>query len=42
MCVPKNPAKLATEECEEIFDDISQNKTILITKKVENCKPYVA
>ena len=38
----KKAAKLATEECEEIIDDITQNKTISITKYVENCKRFVA
>ena len=33
---------MVEKECEEMVDDILQNKTILITKKVENCKPYVA
>ena len=36
-------AKLTTEEeCKEIIDDLPQNKTISITKQVENCKPFVA
>ena len=35
--------KLTTEECEEIIDDIIQNKTISIIKKsIENCKQFVA
>ena len=41
----KKAAKLTTEECEEIIDDttaITKNKTVLITKHVENCKPFVA
>ena len=40
----KKAAKLTTEECEEIIDGtttITQNKTVLITKHVENCKPFV-
>ena len=37
----KKAAKLAIEECEEIIDDITQNKTISITKYVENCKRFV-
>ena len=41
----KKAAKLTTEECEEIIDDtttITQNKTVLITKHVENCEPFAA
>ena len=30
------------KKCEEIVDDILQNKTISITKQIENCKPLVA
>ena len=39
----KKAAKLITEECEEIIDDtttITQNKTVSVTKFVENCKPF--
>ena len=39
----KKGAKLMVEgKCDEIVDDILQNKTISITKQVENCKPLVA
>ena len=38
----KNAAELTTEECEEIIDDIRQNKKISITKYVENWKSFVA
>ena len=41
----KKAAKLTAEECEEIIDDtttITQNKTIVITELVENCKPFLA
>ena len=42
-CGHKKAAKLTTgEECEEIIDDILNNKTISVTKYVENCKPFVA
>ena len=42
-CDHKKAAKLTTgEECEEIVDDITQNKTALIKKLLENCKPFVA
>ena len=30
------------KKCDEIVDDILQNKTISITKQIENCKPFVA
>ena len=33
---------ISEEECEEIIDDITQNKTVSVTKYVENCKPFVA
>ena len=32
---------MVEKECDEITD-IKQNKTVLITKYVENCKPFVA
>ena len=44
----KNPAKLiSTEECDVESDDIVQNKTVTLIKKIEynsieNCKPFVA
>ena len=42
-CEHKKAAKLIAEEkCDEMVDDVLNNKTILIIKKVENCKPYVA
>ena len=38
----KKSLKLTAEqECEEISDKTTQNKTISITKYVENCKPFV-
>ena len=40
-CEYRKALKLISEECEEINDNITQNKTIL-TKYVENCKPFVA
>ena len=33
---------ISEEEFEEIIDDITQNKTVSITKYIENCKPFVA
>ena len=30
------------EECNVEVDDIKQNKTVSIIKKIENCKPFVA
>ena len=33
---------IVEEECDVETNDIIQNKTILIIKKVENCKPFVA
>ena len=41
-CEYKKATKLISEKCEEIIDDITQNKTVSITKYVENCKPFVA
>ena len=41
-CEYKKAAKLISEKCEEIIHDITQNKTVSITKYVENCKPFVA
>ena len=44
-CEHEKAAKLTTEECEEIIADtttVTQNKTVLITRHVENCKPFVA
>ena len=39
----KKALKLITEEdCKEINDETIQNKTISITKYVDNCKPLVA
>ena len=38
----KKAAKLISGKCEEIIDDITQNKIVSITKYVENCKPFVA
>ena len=39
----KKASKLIVEkECEELVDDISQNKTNSIIKQIENCKPFVA
>ena len=41
-CEHKKAGKLIAEkECEEI-NDFTQNKTVLITKYVENCKKFVA
>ena len=41
-CEYRKSAKLIVEEkCEEI-NDFTQNKTISLIKKVENCKPFVA
>ena len=41
-CDFKQAAKLiTTEECDVETDDISQNKTITLIKKIENCKPFV-
>ena len=40
-CEFKKAAKLiTTEEC-DVETDISQNKTITLIKKIENCKPFV-
>ena len=42
-CEYKKAAKLIVEEeCDVETNDIIQNKTISIIKKVENCKPFVA
>ena len=38
----KAAALITTEECDVETDDIVQNKTIYITKKIQNCKPFVA
>ena len=39
----KKEAKvMVEEECKEMVDDILNNKTISITKYVENCKPFGA
>ena len=40
----KKAAKLTTEECDKIIDDISQKQNNINNKKkkIENCKPYVA
>ena len=38
----RKKAAYLTEECEEIIDDTTTNKTIVIKKLVENCKPFVA
>ena len=41
----KKAAKLTTEECEEIINNITTitpNKTIITKELVENCKPFVA
>ena len=35
-------AKLISEEYEKEINDITQSKTISITKYIENCKPFVA
>ena len=39
--IEKKQPKLTTEECEEINDSITQNKTVVIKEFVENCKPFV-
>ena len=41
-CEFKKAAKLISEECEEEINDITKNKTSVITKYIENCKPFVA
>ena len=33
---------IVKEECDVETNDIIQNKTITLIKKVENCKPFVA
>ena len=33
---------MVEEECEEIVDDILNDKTVSITKQIQNCKPFVA
>ena len=38
----KKAAKLIQEESEEVNDSITQNKTVVIKKLVENCKSFVA
>ena len=38
----KAAALIAAEECDVETNDIIQNKTISIIKKIENCKPFVA
>ena len=41
----KKAAKLTTEECEEIINNITTiapNKTIITKELVENCNPFVA
>ena len=38
----KKASKLISEECEEINGETIQNKTVSVTKYVENCKPFVA
>ena len=41
-CDFKKAAKLiTTEECDVEIDGIVQNKTITLTKRTENCKPFV-
>ena len=46
MLVWKKTSKLTAteEECKETIDDttITQNKTVAVTKYVENCKPFIA
>ena len=37
MCEHKKTAKEMSVECEEMIDDILNNKTVSITKYVENC-----
>ena len=43
-CEFKKAAKLIVEEeeCDVETDDVVQNKTISIIKKIENCNPFVA
>ena len=42
-CEFKKVAKLiTTEECDVETNDIIENKTISVIKKIENCKPFVA
>ena len=42
-CEFKKAAKLIVEEeCDVETSDIVKNKTTVITKEIENCKPYIA
>ena len=41
-CENRKSAKLIVEEKHQEINDFTQNKTISIIKKVENCKPFVA
>ena len=38
----KAAALIAEEECDVETNDIIQNKTVTLIKKIENCKPFVA
>ena len=41
-CEMKKAAALILEKCKEINNDVIQNKTVTLIKKIENCRPFIS